>query len=404
MLIVLAKLGSAEMVGQFALGVAIASPVIALSGLQLRAIQATDAGGRYHFGHYFGLRLLTTAVAILVIAAMALGYRREVMPVLLAVGLAKAIESISDILFGLLQNRQRMDRIAVSMMVKGVLSLAALGGAVAMWGSLFWGVAAVTAVWTAVLLAYDIPNALRVLAADPGPIAAPTAHAGCNTAGCQGVPGSALLLRPCFDPRPLVRLAWFALPLGVVMLLLSLNANIPRYFMERHGGDRALGILAALSYLSAAGYQVVSALGQAASPRLARYHHQGARPAFRRLLLRFVALMIAIGVAGVVAALVAGRPLLRFLYRPEYAEYHVAFVWIMAAGGVSYVCAAFGFAATARQQLAQQPPILLAVVAVSLVSSWWLVPAWGVLGAAVSMAASSAFCAAGYAYLSIREN
>jgi hypothetical protein len=75
----------------------------------------------------------------------------------------------------------------------------------------------------------------------------------------------------------------------------------------------------------------------------------------------------------------------------------------MAAGGLSYVGAAFGFAATARRQLAQQPFILFSAVAVSLASSWWLVPAWGLLGAALSMAVSSGFCTVCYAHLSIRE-
>ena len=119
--------------------------------------------------------------------------------------------------------------------------------------------------------------------------------------------------------------------------------------------------------------------------------------------MRLVVLVAGIGVAGVVVALVAGQPILRLLYRPEYAEHHVAFVWIMAAGGLSYVGAVFGFAATARRQLAQQPFILLAVVAVVLVSSWWLVPVGGVLGAALSMAMSSGFCTVCFAHLSVRK-
>ena len=259
MLIVLAKLGSPEMVGKFALGLAITAPVIALSGLQLRAILATDAGGRHHFNHYFGLRLLTTAAAVLVIVAIALGCLREVMPVILVIGLAKAVESISDVLFGLLQQRERMDCIARSMMIKGVLSLATLGGVVALLGSLFWGVAAMAVAWTAVLLMYDIPSALRVLAASPGPVTTTPTPMADDPFGGKAAAVRATLLRPCFELQPLYRLASLALPLGVVMFLLSLNTNIPRYFVEHHGGNHELGILAALSYLSAAGYQVVSA-------------------------------------------------------------------------------------------------------------------------------------------------
>src|SRR3954469_7592651 len=63
MLMVLAKLGSPERVGQFALGLAVTAPILMFSNLQLRAIQATDARREYRFGHYLALRLATTALA-----------------------------------------------------------------------------------------------------------------------------------------------------------------------------------------------------------------------------------------------------------------------------------------------------------------------------------------------------
>src|SRR5947209_3750081 len=53
--IVLAKLGSSESVGQFALGFAVAAPVVLLANLQLSALQATDATRAYRFGHYLAL-------------------------------------------------------------------------------------------------------------------------------------------------------------------------------------------------------------------------------------------------------------------------------------------------------------------------------------------------------------
>ena len=43
MLVVLAKLTSPEMVGRFALGLAITAPIVLLSQLQLHGVQETDA-------------------------------------------------------------------------------------------------------------------------------------------------------------------------------------------------------------------------------------------------------------------------------------------------------------------------------------------------------------------------
>ena len=122
---------------------------------------------------------------------------------ILAVGLAKAFESLSDVVYGLLQAHERMDRIALSMMIKGPLSLVALGLVVYLTASIAWGALALAGVWGLLLLAYDIPNGMRSL--DQGDT-----------------------LRPCWDLPTLSRLAWLALPLGIVMMLISLNANIPR--------------------------------------------------------------------------------------------------------------------------------------------------------------------------------
>ncbi|MGD2165907.1 MAG: lipopolysaccharide biosynthesis protein, partial [Anaerolineae bacterium] len=72
MLIVLAKLGSPEWVGQFALGLAITVPIMAFATLKTRLVQATDARHQYLFGDYLSLRLLTTGAAFLAILGAAI--------------------------------------------------------------------------------------------------------------------------------------------------------------------------------------------------------------------------------------------------------------------------------------------------------------------------------------------
>src|SRR5271166_539539 len=344
MLIVLAKLGSPERVGQFTLGLALTAPVIMLTNLQLRAIQATDARREYRFGHYFALRLATTALSLLVIAGIACGYRLETALVILAVGLAKAFESLSDVVYGLLQAHERMDRIALSMMIKGPLSLVALGLVVYLTASIAWGALALAGVWGLLLLAYDIPNGIRSL--DQGDT-----------------------LRPCWDLPTLSRLAWLALPLGIVMMLISLNANIPRYFIEHYWGERELGIFAALAYLMAAGNTVVGALGQSASPRLARYHAEGDKRAFRQLLTKLVGVGAGIGASGLLVALVAGRFILTLLYKPEYAEHTELFAWLTVAATASYASSFLGYGMTAARKFRVQTPLFVVVSLVTFVGS-----------------------------------
>src|ERR1039458_37013 len=85
--------------------------------------------------------------------------------VIAAVGLAKCFESISDLLYGVFQRHERMDWIAKSMILKGPLSLAALGLAVYLSHSLLCGVLALALVWGLLLFGYDVRNCVRLLGA-----------------------------------------------------------------------------------------------------------------------------------------------------------------------------------------------------------------------------------------------
>src|SRR5262245_48367714 len=127
LVVVIAKLGSVVQVGHFAYAVAMTTPVFIFSQLQLRALQATDSAGEYSFADYFSLRVATTATAVVVAVALALmttdaGAQRAVV---LAMAVAKAIESIADVAHGRLQQVECLRPIAASFASRGV------GGAIA---------------------------------------------------------------------------------------------------------------------------------------------------------------------------------------------------------------------------------------------------------------------------------
>jgi len=174
------------------------------------------------------------------------------------------------------------------------------------------------------------------------------------------------------------------LPLGFVMLLLSLNANIPRYFIERYLGERELGIFAAIAYSQIAGTTLVSALGESASPRLAKYYAAGNSLAFRMLLLRLLGIGALLGGAGVLVALVAGRELLALLYRPEYAEYEV-FVRLMVAVGIMYLDSFLGYGMTAARYFRAQIPLAALATISTVLACLWLIPSDGLRGAATAI-------------------
>jgi len=355
MLTVMAKLGSPEMVGKFSLALAVCAPIIMFANLQLRIIQATDAKDEYCFGDYLGLRLTAISLALLAIAGIAIvaGYHWETTLVILAVGFAKVFESVSDVIYGLLQKHERMDRVAISKAIKGPLSLLTLGGLVWMTGSVLCGVLGLAVAWLALLLTYDLRNACRLAS-----------------------------IHPRLERHTAWQLTRLALPLGLVTMLISLTTNVPRYFVESHWGEGELGYYSAMAYLMVVGNTVVSALGQSATPRLAKYYATGDGYAFARLLLRLVGIGTALGAVGVAMAAIFGHSILAVLYRPDYAKYANVLVWLMVAAGIGYVASFLGYGMSSARYFRIQAP-LFAVVAISIIASCsLLVPRFGLLGAA----------------------
>ena len=375
MLVALAKLGSPEMVGQFALGLAIAAPVMMFASLKMRLVQATDAKHEYQFGDYFGLRLITTTLALLIITGIVLvaGYHRETTLVILTVGVAKALESISDVFYGLLQRYDRMDFIAKSMMIKGPLSLVALSVGVYLTGRVFWGTIGLVVTWALTLIGYDIRSGALILkhVLQPDGLVPNKGHPGARW-------------RPTWDMKALASLAWFALPLGFVVMLSSLHSNIPRYFVERYLGESELGIFAALAYFHRSGNIVVKALGHSASSRLSQYYAAGNSSAFRTLLLKLAGIGVLLGGASVLVALVAGHEILTLLYQPEYARQDI-FVRLMVAAGMTYVTSFLIYGVTAARYFRVQMLLYAVVTGILVLACMFLIPSDGLRGAATAL-------------------
>ncbi len=372
-LVAIARLGSPRMVGQFALGLAISSPVILLANLELRAILSTDARREFHYQDYLGLRLLTTLLALVVIGALAgaLGEGGEIARVVIALGVFRATEAVSDLQYGLFQQRGRNDRMGRSLMIRGPISLASLAGGLALTGSVFWGVAAMAVGGGLVLLLHDLPCATGLLRSAPR--------------------GEVEATRPRWHWPVLGRLALISAPLGLGTMLFALNASLPSLLLQKYSGVASVGIFAVLLSLMMAGHVGVNAIGQSAYMRLAELSAAGDGRGFRRLLSRMLAAVAVLGASGLLAVTFLGKPLLLLCFGSAYAEQAGVLRWLMAAGALSYLANTLAFSMTASRQLKIQPVIMLASVAVTLGLGWTLIPRFGLWGAAIAVLGSSLF-------------
>jgi O-antigen/teichoic acid export membrane protein len=365
--IVLARLAGPEELGRYALALAVVTPIMLFGRMQMRELQVVDARQRYRFDDYFAVRLVSTLCAGMVVVAIALlGYSWHLALPILLVALARWFENLSEVHYGLAQRQKRFDLVSRSMMLRGILGLLALGAGYYLTQELAVGLAGIAAAWALVWWFLDRAS----------------------TKQWRDSSGSEPRGQPRLSAR--LRLAWTAVPLGIAMLLVTLNPNVPRYFVEHVVGLEALGLFAAMAHFVVAGRMPINAMCQAASPRLADLYAAGDRIEFRHLLLRLMGLSLLPGLGGLAVAILFGRELLDLIYGPRFAEGADIFPWIMLVAVVLYVQTPLGYGLTAMHQFKIQPLIFGVVVLVNATGCLLLVPRYGLLGATLPWLASVA--------------
>ena len=369
------------MVGQYGLAMAVATPILALSSLQLRAVLTTDVKEKVPFGEYLGFRLTTTVISLLIIGTIpfVMHYRSDSTLVVLIIGLGQAIETLADLYWGRMQFYDHMDRIAKSMIARGVLGLGGLFATVYLTKSVVWGAVALVLARGIVLVGYDMSKRAQLL-----PRHADRAEAEVILTDEKKV------LWPLWNWSTQSELFRTSIVLGVIAMLVSLMPNMPRYFIQSSLGEHALGIFTATAFLVSSGSLIVNAMGQSAFVRLAKHYGTGDVAGFNSLLFKLLGIAAFLGLGGIGVAVFFGHFLLQLLYRPEYAEHTDVLVAMMIGGAMSYIAAQMASAITSARCFAPQIPVLACSVAAATLASLFLVKSHGILGAAYAVIITSA--------------
>jgi len=368
-LMLFAKLVRPELVGQYALALAVVYPVILLANLQLRAVMTSGAGLNTPFGYFLSLRALTTSLALVIIFTITrvLGLDRDLTAVVVIVGVLCGIDAISDVYYAQLQRCDRLAQNAKSLIARSLLSVLGMAVATFFTRSLLWGVASIALARAVILFAYDIRGRTH----------------GFDERSGHFAPSQALT--PLFDGKVQRNLAWTSFPLGIVVLLSTLNSSIPSYVIKHALGERDLGIFSAIGFIVSVGNMAVVSLGQSAFTRLARAYLAADFSTFGSLLGRLLAFGAAIGICGMIVSRLAGREILTILFRPEYAERADLLPWIMAAGGIVYMAQFLGFGLTAAGYYNSQVVLNILANAALLAAGYWLIAPQGLLGVIIAM-------------------
>jgi O-antigen/teichoic acid export membrane protein len=372
--VALVKSHAPNALGHYGLASAVAAPIVVLSTMALRSYQATDVLRRYAFADYLNLRLAANVLAATAIGltAWAGAVPDAAVSVLIPIGLAKLAEVTSETCYGLAQRHERIRLVALSQGARAAVGLGALVAVLTFDGTLAAAVWALAAAWTAVLLMVDLPAAQSM---EP------------------------VLARP--NVARLVSLARDCVPLGLQSAVVALTQGLPRYLLQASHGAAAVGYFTALSGVTPALGQLASAVGHAAAPQLG-WKAAGDMRSYRRLVFKLLGAAAALSVALTFGSVLVGRQFLTVAYTADYAAHQTAFVLLVLAAGLSMVNTMAFFSMLAVRRHGLMLAIQCGGLLTTALTGAWLIPRFGLNGAAVAVALGGAAIAAPGAHVLLR--
>jgi O-antigen/teichoic acid export membrane protein len=370
-LVLISKLSSSESRGRFVLALAIASPIIAFANFGLRGMLATDVRGEHRFLRYVAFRSISAACALIVIMGIALTQHPSAAWVLVAVGLGKSIELISDIIWGRMQQFEQFDWIAWSLMIKGATSLVLLSVGLLLTHDAVGASAGIATGFFLTLLLWDIPSALKVSGQAPHSIIFDARDLSAKWQDSAG---------------PMWEFVRQAAPLAFASSVVLLNGNLVIYFIRwsfaAEKAEPMVGLFGAFNYLPQVGMIVMAAIAVACSTRLATFYNDDNLREFYRLVRRLLLLGAVLGAVGIATAIVAGKPIVALLFKQEDAEHSSVLIWLMLSGAISYLASVLGYTVTATRQFHRLTVPYIFVTIVGVLASALLIPKFELTGAA----------------------
>lgn len=357
-LIVIARMGGPENLGEYTVAMAVCAPIIVFTRLNMQTVQATDSRDEYDFGDYALARIVLTLGGLALIAGYGIfsGHSYGAALVLVGVALFKSIESLGDIVQGLLRKHERIGAIAAATHMRSITLLIGVVIGIYALDSFPAGIMLVALAWWLVFVSYERRQVRKL-------------NVSWRSSNWRR---SADLIRKCF-------------PSGLGMLLGSLTVNIPVYVIEHFKGVAQAGFYSAAAFFMALGGLVAAAIGQAVMSRLS-VEFNSDKQTYKTTLKTMLLISCALGGSAILLAWLIGRDTLAFLYGSDYAAHEAVLLWITVAAALSFPATLFGLSLTISRRFGTGLLVhIISLAAVSIMAAVF-VPSYGLVGGAWALA------------------
>lgn len=206
--------------GLLALGMSVSNIFTPFGQYKIRAFQVSDVHEEYSPGQYVALRVVTIAIAVLVMVLYGLATcPTDTLPAVYTYGIYSLGPIFADVLHGVDQQRSRMDIIGKSFIIRGALSVASFSAILILTNSLEASFVGMSIVTFAALYLFDWRKTVAL---------------GVN-------------LSPDFSSGPLLKLLRTCFPAVVALFFCSAVPSIPRQVLGGMYGESALGAYASIA-------------------------------------------------------------------------------------------------------------------------------------------------------------
>lgn len=346
-LIFFARMTNQENLGQYALALAIVTPIFAVGNLQLRPLYILDVNSeqKYTYTHFYYLRLICSFIALACCLTLGLFFNVSIL-VLLLVGLLKFFESYSDIIYAYYNAHDQTKLISKSLFLKGTFSVLAVAVALYLFDfytALILFLFVYLMVWLFIDNLYiQKTQEIKKMSLDLGIMKS-------------------------------------AIPMGISLGIVTLQSNIPRLFLDKYASIEAVGIFTVLSYFIIVGSIFINSICQYLSPRLTHaWNHN--RAYFKKLLSMALLVAGGLGLIAIFLSYFMGEFVLNLIYGAEYVAYTDEFVLTMVAGFILYLATVLGYTLTAIGFIKQQVYLFSIVLIFSVLVSYLCIPEYGIVG------------------------
>lgn len=354
-LILIARLLSPKEVGIYTLAFAITAPISLLINMKLRSLYVTDECAN-SFIDYFHLRLILNVISFLILSVIAFFIWKDIFWILLVVMLNKLTELLSENVYSAHHKKKSFYRISKMMIQKSIIEVVSFGFALVIFKSLIYALIVSLILKTLYVFLVELPSIYY------------------------------LIKNNHYNINKVLKILRLALPLGLVQMIVSLNTNIPRYFLEYFEDVTSLGLFSSVAYLLVIFNLFASSISQFFLPKLYEINQSGNTKMLKNYINKKMNVtVIFIGIIITLFLFIFGEQVLTIIYGSEYSKMKNLLVIVSLSTLLNTISWNYDTALMAIRYISVQPKITIFTLLINIIISHQLINEHGIYGAALSL-------------------